>query len=563
MTSIAMGTAHTSTMNEPAALRQVRESARAMLREGKAEEAPAYVPSAKAEETLEYVLSALASVLVKTQELELLVAKLRRASWSGKSERIDPAQLSLLLDVMRVQGGTTAESPEAEAKADAELTQEIAAAERTRAEEAETPSKPDRGAWRTRGAKKQSHRATVPEEDRACRHCGQAMKVIGEDVTRRLEYVPGHFEEHEHQLEKLACGQCKEGVTTAPAPPQVLERSAAGASLLAHVVVSKFADHTPLHRLHRIYARSGADIPVSTLSDWVAGVGDLLTPLVERLSERVRNAYLVRTDATGLRVLDSGSPDNIQRGSIWAVVGDDRDVLFRYTPTGEGAAGPWEFLAGRTGYIQADAASVFDRLFNGQAASAVEIGCWSHGRRRLVALQDTDCRAAYPLKLIARLYRVEHLADAQRLSAEKRVEMRKARASPILERLKQWFVATAASEPPSSDLGKAAAYCLNHWTALTRFVEDGRVGLDNNLCESQLRDIALGRKNYLFAGSHDAARRIAGIYSLTRTCAQYGVPPLPYFTDILTKLGIGWPADQLDELLPHAWMPTTATTPTA
>ncbi len=545
---MAMGASQSSVKSEPAALRQVRESALAMLREG------------KAEETLEYVLSALGSVLVKTQELELLVAKLRRASWSGKSERMDPAQLSLLLDVMRLQGGVEVAPPEVEAKEDAELTQEIAAAERARAAEGETPSKSERGAWITRGAKKQNHRVAVPEGDRACRHCGQAMTVIGEDVTRRLEYVPGHFEEHEHQLEKLACGQCKEGVTTAPAPVQVLERSAAGASLLAHVVVSKFVDHTPLHRLHRIYARSGAEIPVSTLSDWVAGVGDLVSPLVEQLSERVRGAYIVRTDATGLRVLDPGSPGNIQRGSIWAVVGDDRDVLFRYTPTGEGATGPWEFLAGRTGYIQADAANVFDRLFDGQAASAVEIGCWSHGRRRLVALQDTDCRVAYPLKLIARLYRIEHLADAQGLSAEKRAETRKARASPILERLKQWLVATGASEPPSSDLAKAAAYCLNHWTALTRFVDDGRVGLDNNTCEQQLRDIALGRKNYLFAGSHDAARRIAGLYSLTRTCAQYGVPPLPYFTDVLTKLGAGWPADQLDDLLPHAWKaPASAT----
>lgn len=374
--------------------------------------------------------------------------------------------------------------------------------------------------------------------------------------------MPGHFVEHEHHLEKLVCGDCKEGVTTAPAPVQVLDRSAAGASLLAHVVVSKFADHTPLHRLGRIYARSGAQIPVSTLSDWVAGVGDLVTPLLDRLEERVLASYIARTDATGLRVLDPESPGNLQRGTIWALVGDDRDVLFRYTPTGEGATGPWEFLAGRTGYIQADAASVFDRLFNGQAASAIEIGCWSHARRRLVALQDTDCRVAYPLKLIARLYRIEHLADARGLLPEERAELRRARASPILERLKNWLVTTGATEPPSSEIAKAAAYGVNHWTALTRFVDDGRVSLDNNLCEQQLRDIALGRKNYLFAGSHEAARRAAGLYSLTRTCAQYRVPPLPYFTDILTKLGNGWPTDHLDALLPHAWQAPSTTDPT-
>jgi transposase len=236
---------------------------------------------------------------------------------------------------------------------------------------------------------------------------------IGEDVTRVLEYVPAHFVEHEYHLDKYACGRCKEGVTTAPGPAKVLERSAAAASLLAHLVASKFADHTPLHRLSRIYARSGVALPVSTLADWTAGVGDLVAPLVDRLAARVLSAYIVRTDATGLRVLDPKSPDNIERGSIWAYVGDDREVLFRYTKTGEGATGPWDFLAGRKGYIQADASNVFDRLFNGLVATATELGCWSHGRRRLVALQDTDCRVAYPLTLISRLYRIEHLADAQ------------------------------------------------------------------------------------------------------------------------------------------------------
>jgi hypothetical protein len=342
-------------------------------------------------------------------------------------------------------------------------------------------------------------------------------------------------------------------VTTAPAPAQVLDRSAADASLLAHVVVSKYADHVPLHRASRIYARSGVDIPVSTLCDWTAGVGGLVLPLVDRLETRVLRAFVVRTDATGLKVLDPQSPNNVQRGSIWAYVGDDRDVLFKYTETGEGGTGPWKLLAGRKGYIQADAASVHDRLFNGQVAGAVEVGCWSHGRRRFEALQDVDCRVAYPLKLIARMYRVEHLADARGLDPPARAELRKERTAPILDKLHRWLVATRAAEPPSSDLAKAGRYVLNQWRALTRFVEDGRLSPDNNNCEQQLRDIALGRKNYLFAGSHAAARRAAALYSLTRTCAQHGVPPLPYFTHVLRELAAGWPASRLEELLPHAW----------
>jgi hypothetical protein len=160
---------------------------------------------------------------------------------------------------------------------------------------------------------------------------------------------------------------------------------------------------------------------------------------------------------------------------------------------------------------------------------------------------------AYPLKLISRLYRIEHLADARGLTPDGCAALRQARSAPVLESLHRWCVVTRTTEPPSTDLAKAAGYLVNHWSALCRFLEDGRIDLDNNICELQLRDVALGRKNYLFAGSHNAAGRAAGLYSLTRTCAQYGVPPLPYFTDVLRKLANGWTVNRLDELLPHRW----------
>ena len=546
-TTATTQTAAAPPRRERAALRQIRESAQALLREG------------KTEETWDLLLSALEAVLSRNCDLELLVAKLRRQRLSPRSERLDPAQLSLLVEALAEQAAPEQIDPEAEAQADAQLDREIEEAEKTEPEAEKPRPRQKRAGWKTRGVRREVHTMEVPQAERTC-ECGREKKRIGEDLTRRLEFVPGHFVEHEYHLEKYACGYCKEGVATAPAPPQVLDRSPAGASLLAHIVVSKYVDHTPLHRLHGIYDRGGASIPVSTLSDWAAGVGDLIEPVVERLRERVLQAYIVRTDATGLMVLDPTSPGNIQRGTLWALVGDDRDVLFRYTPTGEGASGPWEFLAGRKGYIQADAANVFDRLFNGQAASAIELGCWSHGRRRLVALRDVDCRVAYPLKLIARLYRIEHLADARELTPARRAGLRQERSQPVLETLKRWLVDTAQTEPPSSDLAKAVAYLLNHWQALTRFVNDGRVNLDNNLCERQLRDVALGRKNFLFAGSHDAARRAANLYSLARTCAQHGVPPLPYFTDLLAKLAAGWPHGRLDDLLPHrCHLPATPT----
>ena len=265
---------------------------------------------------------------------------------------------------------------------------------------------------------------------------------------------------------------------------------------------------------------------------------------------------MVRTDATGLKVLDPQSPEHIELGTMWVYVGDDRDVLFRYTPTGEGVTGPWRFLAGRTGYVQADAALVFDRLFNGQVAHAIEVGCWAHARRKLVALRESDCRVAYPLKLIARLYRIEHLADARDLVPDDRAALRQARAAPVLAKIGDWAQLTRTTDPPRTDLAKAAAYLAHHWGALCRFLEDGRLDLDTNLIERQIRDLALGRKNYLFAGSHDAARRAANLYSLARTCAQYGVPPLPYFTDVLRTLANGWTITRVEELLPHRWRPS-------
>ena len=533
---------------EPSALQQIRESAQALLGEGKVEEA------------FDFFLSALEAVLNKARELELLVAKLRREGVGKRSERIDPGQLQLLFEALCSQTSeadpTAAIDPQAEAREDAALDQEIREAEQARTSE-KSPRQGQGHRLRTGTLPRQVHHHEVPEAERRCSQCGVAKERIGEDVTCTLEYVPGHFLEHEHHRPKYACGKCKEGVTTAPGPEKIIERSPAEASVLAHVVVSKIVDHCPLHRLHRIYERSGVDIPVSTLSEWMGKVADLCQPLVDRLTEKTLAAYLNQTDATGVKVLDPESPENIQRGTMWCYVGDERNVVFRYTPTGEGARGPWEFLAGRTGYVQADAASVFDRLFNGRVASAVEVGCWSHSRRKLTELQDMDCRVAYPLKLIARLYRIEHLADAQGLSPDERVALRQERSQPVLEKLRRWLVAIHGSEPPASDLAKAAAYMINHWAALTRFLQDGCLKLDNNLCEQQLRAIALGRNNFLFFGSHRAAERAAVLYSLTRTCALHGVSPLVYLTDVLRKLAAGWPQSRIDELLPGSWQPTT------
>ncbi len=531
-------------------LEQVRTSATALLREQKGEEA------------LDLVLAALDAVVRKSRELELLVAKLRRERLGQTSERVDLAQLALLFEELQRQGDALlALDLPAEDRVDQELDQQIKAAEQERKSRGgPRPGRQQKRRMSFPAAELCVHHGEIPAEELACPQCGQPRRKIGEDVARRVEYIPGHFEMHEHHLPKYGCHSCREGVVSAAGPQRVLERSIAGASLLAHVVVAKYVDHTPLHRLHDSYARVGAEVPVSTLSDWTGEVAELLEPVAQRIEQRVLAAHVVRTDATGLKVLDPNSPKNIERGTIWVYLGDDRDVVFRYSKTGEGATGPWEFLAGRDGPIQADGASVFDRLFNGQVANAIEVGCFAHARRKLVELQDTDCRVAYPLKLIARIYRIERLAQARECTPTDRAALRQERTQPILEQLKRWALITHASEPPSSVLAKAAGYMLNQWQALTRFVTDGRLSPDNNLTESQLRSVALGRKNYLFAGSHQAARRAAVLYTITRTCDLHRVPPLAYLTDILPKLASAWPHSRLDELLPGGWKHASKTT---
>ena len=266
------GSASNTARPGPTPVAQVRRAAEALLADGQVEEA------------VELFVSALAAVLEQTRDRELLVAKRRRAQVGTRSERVDPAQLALLFAQLCGQREEPEPpDPDAEAREDAELDQQIEEAEQAKETQDRRTCTRRRGG-RTRNVERQVHQVEVPIQEQTCGCCGEATQRIGADITRSLEYVPGHFIEHEYHRGKYACSRCKDGVTTAPGPAKVIERNAAAASLLAHVVVSKPVDHCPLHRLHRIYGHSGVELPVSTLSDWVAGVADVVTPLVGRLS---------------------------------------------------------------------------------------------------------------------------------------------------------------------------------------------------------------------------------------------------------------------------------------
>jgi len=511
-------------------LQKVREFLRSYIAEGRSEEA------------IEMAMSVLMRLADQNNELMLKLLQLRRDQSGKRSEKIDSSQLMLMLELC--SEGLEDEEP-IEAEPDAAIDEE-------------SESKPPRKRARRRRPPKDLPRDVIrhelEEQDRLCVTCTEPMVHIGDDVSEILELVPAHFLVQEHHRAKYACPRCKESIVTAAGPSKLIEKGLPGPGLLAHVVQSKYQDHVPLQRLSAIYERAGVDIAVSTMCGWVGAVADEFQPIVARIWERVQDSHVVQMDGSGLKVLDRDDPEGIRRGTMWCYVGDRRNVVFRYSKTGHGDQGPWEHLSGRKGYAQADAANVFDRIYNGEIAEAIEVGCFAHARRKFFKLMDTDARVAYPLKLIGDLYKVERSADAQGLSGKERVAFRARRSTGVLTRLKNWLKTTAANEPPESALCKACAYSLNHWIALTRFLEDGELQLDNNLCELQIRSLAIGRKNYLFAGSDVGAERAATLYSLLRTCALQGVDTYAYLVDVIQKLADGWKDRRIDELLPDVWM---------
>lgn len=516
-------------------LEGVREHLRVLIAEGHAGEA------------IEMVMVMLRQLHENNTTMALKIMRMEQERAGRRSERMDPAQMALLLELAQAAGS------ELEDLAATEAEDQTLARERTELGEAAVRRGVPRRRRPGRGLERRVITHSLEPEERLCPCCGEPMGAMGEDVSELVELVPAQFFVEEHHRIKYACGRCKETVVTAPGPEKLIEKGLPGPGLLAHVVVSKYQEHLPLNRLIEIYRRGGLETSSSTLCGWVEAVAREVEPIVERIWEKTSACVELQTDGSGLKVLDRDDPQGIRRGTMWCFVGDRRNVVFRYAPDGSGENGPWKHLAGREGYVQADAASVFDRLYDGQKAQAIEVGCLAHARRRFHDLVDSDVRVAYPLKLIGQLYQVEDLADRRGLDPPERLELRRSRAAPIVERYHRWLIRMVDQEPPASTLAKACAYSLNHWEALTRFLTDGVLPLDNNLCESQIRSLALGRRNYLFAGSDAGAQRAAVLYSLLRTCALHRVNAHAYLTDVLRKLASGWLNTRLDELLPENW----------
>jgi transposase len=340
-----------------------------------------------------------------------------------------------------------------------------------------------------------------------------------------------------------------------PMPSLPIERGRPGPGLLAQVLIAKYCDHLPLYRQAAIYARDGVDLDRSTLADWVGRATWLLRPLGERLAAHVFAATKVHADDTPVPVLDPGR-GRTKTGRLWVYVRDDRPcgdrdppaAAFFYSPDRKGER-PADHLATFSGFLQADAYAGFNRLYGERIT---EVGCWAHARRKVFEVHEStkSAIAAEALKRIGALYGIE--AEIRGRAPEVRLAVRRREAAPRLDALRIWLDAQLAKLPPKGDLAKAFRYALSHWTALIRYAADGRLEIDNNRAENTLRGVALGRKNWLFAGSDSGGERAAVVYSLVETCKLCGVDPFAYLRDVLARIA-DHPINRIDELLPWHW----------
>jgi transposase len=387
-------------------------------------------------------------------------------------------------------------------------------------------------------------------EEKTCFVCDNEKQRIGSEVTEKLEYVPASFYVKKYVRYKYACKQCQSNISIGQLPPMAIDKGIAGEGLLAHIITCKYCDHLPLNRLEGIFKRHGVDIDVSTMCDWVGKSADLLEPLVKRMHKKILQSPKINTDDTSIPVKSKKRKGSTYNGYLWAYIGNNNNVVFDFTPT-RSREGPLKFLGNYSGYVQADAYSGYDEFF--RKGKATEVGCNSHARRKFEYALDSDpVRAARMMVLWGRLYEIESRAKKQKYNSAQLLDARQKEAKPILAEIKTVLDEYKNQVLPKSPMGKAITYSLNQWDALSRYVENPILDIDNNLSERTLRMVVIGRKNYMFAGSEAGARRAAIIYSLVASCKLSEIDPFAYFRDVLERVSTH-PADKTDDLLPSNW----------
>ena len=391
------------------------------------------------------------------------------------------------------------------------------------------------------------------EPDSTTCACGCQMKRIGEDVAEKLDYVPGVFTVERHIRGKWACAKC-ETLTQVPVEPHVIDKGIPTTGLLAQVLVAKYADHLPLYRQEAIFGRAGLAIPRSTLAQWVGSCGVQLQPLVDAMRKELLQHRVLHADETPVAMLKPGT-GKTHRAYLWAYATgafeNARAVVYDFCASRAGEHAR-SFLGAWKGSLVCDDFSGYKALL---IAGITEVGCLAHARRKFFDLQAANQSqiAQSALEQLARIYEIER--EVKELSAEQRLAVRQERTKPVLDALHKWMTLQRRKVPDGSAPAKALDYSLKRWAALIRFAEDGHLPVDNNWIENQIRPIAIGRSNWLFAGSLRAGQRAAAVMSLIQSARMNGHDPYAYLRDVLTRLPTHKQRD-IDQLLPHIWQPS-------
>lgn len=396
----------------------------------------------------------------------------------------------------------------------------------------------------------------LTDQQKKCPCCGEVRNCIGSEISEQLEYVPASLKVLKHIRHKYACKACNEGcakcdckpqIEIATKTPQPIEKGLPGPGLLAYVITSKLGDHLPLYRLERIFDRHGVDIARSTMTAWMLAAGELVKPLVGLMIDRVRKSKVIHTDETRVPVQAEGQ---CKSGRIWTYIGDGDNpyVVYEYTPD-RTRAGPQRFLDDYKGYLQADAYGGYDGIYH--KGNVIEVACWAHARRKFFDAKETDGRrSAEMLVMVRELYAVED--EVKSLDNDARRALRQQKSLPILAKIKSWLDAERQLVLPRSPIAAAITYTLNQWDALNRYVEQGFLNIDNNAAERALKRVAIGRKNWLFAGHDEAGASHARLYTLIAGAERHGIDPQKYLTSVLAKIG-QTKLSELGQFLPDVW----------
>jgi transposase len=493
------------------------------------------------------VVGLVSQLLLRNGELEKKLAK--RTGSGNESEGITSAQLLLLLRDAQEQ-----------AQALQQANDKLGEASQPPAKPEPPPKPPRQPPVRRQpppNLRRVDNPIAVPDGERACPICGKLRKCIGHDLTEIIELVPAEVIVRVDRREVLSCEPCEGELARAPLGDKVIAGGIYGSALVSTLLVRKYDHGMTLHRQREELLRLGLDMPSASMSDQIAWITDLLYPIWHELQSSVLNAGVMQLDSTSLPVRDKEHAYSILLGSLCAYVGDQEVVVYLYASTGRkngqrvGELGPEDFLALRSGPTLADASNAFDKSF--LRPDLIELGCNMHARRYFVkALDSGDKRAALPLAAFKRLYDIEE--EAAQLSTAERTAVRQEKSRPIYDELLSWCRTHQPHEPPKTPLAAACAYLINHHIALMRFLDNGAFPADNGLVERLHRRPAIGRRNFLFVGSHAGGERAAIAYSILGTCRLLGLNPVTYLSDIVPRLARGVDRDDISALMPKAWL---------